>query len=119
MIRSARRVRLSMVIVAAAAAVSSLFAVFARVARAAPKDAAALKLREHAIYTDYLGTNFSGAESKLAQAIRQAAVELRQAGRPAWPAARCGASRLARNPMNGTLTGIQPYGWPIHRVGTA
>jgi hypothetical protein len=68
-IRSARRVRLSMVIVAAAVAVSSLLSVFARIASAAPKDAAALKLREHAIYTDYLGTNFSAAESKLAQAI--------------------------------------------------
>jgi hypothetical protein len=40
-----------------------------REAAGAPKDAAALKLREQAIYTDYLATNFEAAEGKLAQAI--------------------------------------------------
>ena len=53
-------------VIVAAAAVSLLFG---RAAMAAPKDAAALKLREQAIYTDYLGTNFAAAESKLAQAL--------------------------------------------------
>jgi hypothetical protein len=64
-IPSDRRVRLSMVVVAAMAIPS----LFGRVALGAPKDAAALKLREQAIYTDYLGTNFAAAESKLAQAL--------------------------------------------------
>jgi len=64
-IRSARRVQLSLVIASVAATMS----LFGRVAMAAPKDAAALKLREQAIYTDYLGTNFAAAESKLAQAL--------------------------------------------------
>jgi hypothetical protein len=54
-----------MVIVAATATMS----LFGRTAAAAPKDAAALKAREQAIYTDYLGTNFAAAENKLAQAI--------------------------------------------------
>ncbi len=40
-----------------------------RVARAASGDAAAKKLRDQAIYTDYLATNFAGAEGKLMQAI--------------------------------------------------
>jgi hypothetical protein len=39
------------------------------VALGAPRDADALKLREQAIYADYLATNFAGAEAKLAQAL--------------------------------------------------
>ena len=39
------------------------------VAAAAPNDAEALKLRERAIYTDYLATSFAAAEAKLAQAL--------------------------------------------------
>jgi hypothetical protein len=42
---------------------------FQGVARGAPEDAKALKLREEAVYTDYLATNFKGAEEKLAQAL--------------------------------------------------
>ncbi len=42
---------------------------FARVALGAPKDAAAQKLRQQAIYTDYLATNFAAAENKLTQAL--------------------------------------------------
>jgi hypothetical protein len=38
-------------------------------ALAAPQDAAALKLRDQAIYVDYLSTNFGAAETKLTQAI--------------------------------------------------
>jgi hypothetical protein len=37
----------------------------------APNDADALKLREQAIYKDYLATNFTAAESKLAEALAQ------------------------------------------------
>ncbi len=40
-----------------------------RVAAAAPNDAAASKLREDAIYQDYLATNFADAQKKLAQAL--------------------------------------------------
>ncbi len=58
-----RSVRLSLPFVAAAAFL------LARSAAAAPKDAAALKLREQAIYIDYLATNFAAAEGKLAQAL--------------------------------------------------
>jgi hypothetical protein len=50
-----------------AAAVATVLVV--RVALAAPKDAAALKLREQAIYTDFLATNFGAAEAKLNQAL--------------------------------------------------
>jgi hypothetical protein len=39
------------------------------IASAAPNDADALKLRERAIYTDYLATSFAEAEAKLAQAL--------------------------------------------------
>ncbi|MDP9149500.1 MAG: hypothetical protein M3O36_06115, partial [Myxococcota bacterium] len=39
-----------------------------RVAGAAANDAAVQKLRDEAIYTDYLATNFAEAEKKLAQA---------------------------------------------------
>jgi len=63
--RSARRIGLSTAIVAGA----SLSSLYALPALAGPKDAAALKLREQAIYTDYLATNFADAEKKLAQAI--------------------------------------------------
>jgi tetratricopeptide (TPR) repeat protein len=42
---------------------------FEGVAMGAPEDATALKLREAAVYTDYLATNFKGAEEKLAQAL--------------------------------------------------
>jgi hypothetical protein len=35
----------------------------------APQDAAALKVRDQAIYVDYLATNFTAAETKLSQAI--------------------------------------------------
>src|SRR5438874_137096 len=40
-----------------------------RVALAAANDAAAAKLREAAIYQDYLATDFASAEKKLSQAI--------------------------------------------------
>jgi hypothetical protein len=55
--------------IAAAAAAVSLVALGERVAHANPGDAAAKKLRDQAIYTDYLATNFAGAEGKLTQAI--------------------------------------------------
>src|SRR5580658_106996 len=42
---------------------------FEGAAMSAPEDANALKLREEAVYTDYLATNFKGAEEKLAQAL--------------------------------------------------
>jgi hypothetical protein len=60
-----RRLRLSTWILAATLAAPF----FGRVAMGAPKDAAVLKLREQAIYTDYLATNFAAAEAKLAQAL--------------------------------------------------
>jgi hypothetical protein len=41
----------------------------ARVVAAAPNDAAASKLREDAIFQDYLATNFADAQKKLAQAL--------------------------------------------------
>jgi hypothetical protein len=56
---------------AALLCVAAAFSVclFVRVALAAPKDAAAQKLREQALYTDFLATNFSAAEAKLSQAL--------------------------------------------------
>jgi hypothetical protein len=42
---------------------------FARTAAGAPQDAAAIKLREHAIYTSYLVTDFAAAETELTQAL--------------------------------------------------
>jgi tetratricopeptide (TPR) repeat protein len=42
---------------------------FQSAAKGAPEDASALKLREEAVYTDYLATNFKGAEERLAQAL--------------------------------------------------
>lgn len=53
-------------VIVAAAALASLLA---RTAMAAPKDEAVLKIRDQAIYTDYLATNFAAAEGKLAQAM--------------------------------------------------
>lgn len=53
--------------VALAAVASSVH--FSAPALAAPNDGAALKLRDQAIYSDYLATNFAAAESKLAEAI--------------------------------------------------
>ena len=53
--------------VAAAAALS--LTAGTRLAHGAPGDAPAQRLRDQAIYTDYLATNFAGAEAKLMQAI--------------------------------------------------
>ncbi len=52
-----------------AAAVVVFSALFSRVAFAAANDAAAAKLREAAIYQDYLATDFPSAEKKLSQAL--------------------------------------------------
>ncbi len=55
-------------VLSVACVVFSFFCLIARVAMAASNDAAAQKLRDEAIYTDYLATNFLEAEKKLAQA---------------------------------------------------
>jgi Tetratricopeptide repeat len=51
------------------AAVVLFSSLFSRVAFAAANDAAAAKLREAAIYQDYLATDFPAAEKKLSQAL--------------------------------------------------
>jgi hypothetical protein len=54
---------------AACVVAGSIAGLTARTALAAPSDAAALKLREQAISTDYLATNFADASGKLQKAL--------------------------------------------------
>jgi hypothetical protein len=53
----------------ACVATAAFVVLVARTASAAPNDAEALKLRDQAIDTDYLATNFSAAEEKLQKAL--------------------------------------------------
>ena len=50
-------------------AVFATVALAPRIATAGPNDGTALKLRDDAIFQDYLATNFADAQKKLAQAL--------------------------------------------------